>query len=54
MHKLDLVKAEEPVIKLPTSAKSQKKQGNLKKIYFFFIEYTKNFDCVNHNKLKNS
>ena len=25
-----------------------------KKIYFCFIEYTKAFDCVDHNKLKNS
>ena len=31
MHKLDLEKAEEPEVKLPTSARSQKKQGNLKK-----------------------
>ena len=31
MHKLDLEKAEEPEIKLPTSAGSQKKQGNSKK-----------------------
>ena len=22
-----------------------------KKIYFYFIEYTKAFDCVDHNKL---
>ena len=28
MHKLDLEKAEEPEIKLPTSARSQKKQEN--------------------------
>ena len=28
------------------------KQGNSKKnIYFCFIDYTKAFDCVNHNKL---
>ena len=25
-----------------------------KNIYFCFIEYTKAFDCVDHNKLKNS
>ena len=31
MYKLDLEKAEEPEIKLPTSAGSYKKQGNSKK-----------------------
>ena len=25
-----------------------------KSIYFFFIDYTKAFDCVAHNKLENS
>ena len=25
-----------------------------KNIYFFFIDYTKCFDCVDHNKLENS
>ena len=25
-----------------------------KKIYFCFIDYTKAFDCVDHNKLENS
>ena len=25
-----------------------------KNIYFYFIEYAKAFDCVNHNKLENS
>ena len=25
-----------------------------KKIYFFFIDYAKAFDCVDHNKLENS
>ena len=45
-------KAEEPEIKLPTSAGSQKKQENSRKnIYFCFIDYAKAFDCVNHNKL---
>ena len=35
MHKLDLEKAEEPEIKLPTSTGSQKKQGNSKKNNYF-------------------
>ena len=50
--KLVLEKAEEPEIKLPTSAGSSKKQENSrKKIYFCFIAYAKAFDCVNHNEL---
>ena len=54
MFKLDLEKAEEPEIKLSTSAGSEKKQGNSKKnIYFCFTYYTKAFDCVDHNKLEN-
>ena len=46
-------KAEEPEIKLPTSAGSSKKQESSKKkpIYFCFIDYAKAFDCVDHNKL---
>ena len=52
MFKLDLEKAEEPQIKLPTSAGSSKKQESSRKnIYFCFIDYAKAFDCVNHNKL---
>ena len=52
MLKLDLEKAEEPEIKLPTSAGSLKKQeSSKKKIYFCFIDYAKAFDCVDHNKL---
>ena len=37
--------------KLPTSAGSLKKQEFQKNIYFCFIDYTKAFDCVAHNKL---
>ena len=44
-------KAEEPEIKLPTSAGSWKKQEFQKNIYFCFIDYAKSFDCVDHNKL---
>ena len=41
MYKLDLEKAEEPEIKLPTSIGSQKKQEFQKNICF--IDYTKAF-----------
>ena len=57
MFKLVLEKAEEPDIKLPTSAGSWKKQENYRqkqnktKHYLFFIDYAKAFDCVDHNKL---
>ena len=51
MFKLDLGKAEEPEIKLPTSTGSSKKQEFQKNIYFCFIDYAKAFDCVDHNKL---
>ena len=51
MFKLVLEKAEEPEIKLTTSAESSKKWGFQKNIYFCFIDYAKAFDCVYHNKL---
>ena len=44
MFKLVLEKAEEPEIRLPTSAGS----------YFCFIDYAKAFNCVDQNKLENS
>ena len=56
MFKLVFKKAEEPEIKLPTSAGSSKKQENFRKkkkkhINFCFIDYAKAFDGVDHNKL---
>ena len=52
MFKLDLEKAEEPEIKLPTSTGSSKKQQSSRKsIYFCFIDSAKAFVCVDHNKL---
>ena len=52
MLKVVLEKAQEPEIKLPTSAGSSKKQKSSRKnIYFYFIDYAKAFDCVDHNKL---
>ena len=55
MFKLVLEKAEEPEIKLPTSAGSLEKAREFQKnIYFCSIDYAKAFDCVDHNKLENS
>ena len=55
MFKLDLEKAEEPEIKLPTFVGSLKKPRKFQKnTYFCFIDYAKAFDCVDHNKLENS
>ena len=52
MFKLDIEKAEEPEIKLPTSNGSAKKTRDFQKnIYFCFIDYAKAFDCMDHNKL---
>ena len=50
---LVLEKAEEPEIKLSTSAGSSKKQESSRKIsiYFCFIDYANAFDCVDHSKL---
>ena len=53
MFKLNLEKAEEPEIKLPTSLDHQKsKRVPEKNIYFCFIDYAKAFDCVDLNKLQ--
>ena len=52
IFKVDLEKAEELEIKLPTSAGSSKKAREFQKnVYFCFIDYAKAFDCVDHNKL---
>jgi len=53
MYNLNLEKAEEPEIKLPTSTGTLKKSKRipLKKIFFCFFDYNKAFDCVDHNKL---
>ena len=54
MFKLVLEKAEEPEIKLPTSAGSSKKQESSRKtsISALLTDYAKAFDCVDHNKLR--
>ena len=55
MFQLVLEKAEEPEIKLPTSAGITEKARELKKnIYFCFTDYSEPYDCVDHNKLENS
>ena len=50
MLNLDLEKAEAPEIKFWTSIGSSKKQEFQKNLYFYFIDYTKVFQCVDHNK----
>ena len=51
MFKLDLEKAEEPEIKLPTSAGSLKKQESSRKTSISALLTAKAFDSVDHNKL---
>ena len=54
MFKLDLEKAEETEIKLPTSAGSSKKQEFQTNIYFCFIDYAKTFDCGSQQTVENA
>ena len=52
MFKLDLEKAEEPEIKLPTSAGSSKKQEHSRKTSTSaLLTMPKPSDCVDHSKL---
>ena len=51
MFKLNLEKAEEPEIKLPTSTGSLEKQEISRKTYFCFFDYAKAFDCMDYNKV---
>ena len=51
MFKLNLEKAEEPEIKLLISIGKLRKREFQKNINFCFIDYTKAFNCVDHNKL---
>ena len=51
MFELDLEKAEEPEIKLPTSIVSSEKQESFrKKNLLLFIDYVKAFDCQDKKK----
>ena len=51
MYKLDLEKAEEPEIKFQHLLDHRKSKRVPEKHYFCFIDYAKDFDCVDHNKL---
>ena len=51
MFKLDLEKAEEQEITFPTSVESSEKKEFQKNIYFYFTDYAKAFDYVDHNRL---
>ena len=51
IYKLGLEKAEEPEIKLPTSAGSKQKQENSRR-NICFMNSAEAFDCVDHNKLR--
>ena len=52
MFNMDLEKPEKPEIKLPRYIGSLKKVTKFQKnIYLCFIDYTKAFDSVDHNKL---
>ena len=52
MFKLDLEKAQEPRDQIANTSwiirKAREFQEN---IYFCFIDYAKDFDCIDHNKL---
>ena len=50
MFKLDFEKVEEPEIKLPTCRWIIEKAREFHK-NFCFIDYAKDFDCLDHNKL---
>ena len=51
MYKLDLEKAEEQRSNYQHPLDHRKTKGIPENIYFYFIDYTKAFDCVAHNKL---
>ena len=50
MFKLDLEKAEEPESNCQHLLDHQKAREFQKNIYFYFIDYAKAFDCVDHYK----
>ena len=55
MYNLDLEKAEESRDQIANTCWIIEKAREFQKnIYFCFIDYTKSFDYVDHNKLENS
>ena len=50
MFKLDLEKAGKPEVKLLTSIGSLKEQESFKNMCFYFTDYAKAFDYVDHKK----
>ena len=57
MYELDLARAEEPELLYQFANRhwiAEKARESHKNVYFCFIDYAKMFDCVDHNKLKNS
>ena len=54
MFKLDLEKAETRDLIASIHQIIEKAREFQKNIYFCHIDYTKTFDCVDHNKLENS
>ena len=51
MFKLDLEKAEHPNCQHLLDLFFEKVREFQKNIYFYFIDYAKAFDCMDHNKL---
>ena len=51
VFRLNVEKAEEPEIKLPTPVGSSKKQGNSQKKHLFLLYWLCQSLCVDHNKL---
>ena len=51
MFKLDLEKAEEHRSNCQHPLNVEKRREFQNNIYFCFVDYAKDFDCVNHNKL---
>ena len=54
MFKLEVEKAEEPEIKLPTPAGSSKSKRVPEKRLLLLIDCAKGFHCVGHSELENS
>ena len=55
VYKLGLEKAEKSEVKLPNICWIMEKAREFwNNIYFCFTDYSKVFDCVDHNKLENS